>query len=411
MRIEAADFELAKHLVSEGLVSEDLVSEDLANEGRSDRCAALLFRLDRAGLLTRSLRSGGRRLVSCVPQRAPPGPPPPSPPEGPVLLSAYAFARAEAGAVSLMTPGAWAAMILHARDLLPLLHDLSVGRPASELQASGISEAAIRALIAMMSWCDLLERGEEGWSTHDLLFHARTRAGFARGLRGKIDGASSSSAVPAAGRSGDGVRRIRLAPPDRDQLIAADPPYALVAEQRCSIRRQGTTPLDAAQLSEFLFRTLHQRDGRRPYPSGGARYPLQAYVAVHRCIGLAGGLYAYDPARHELSSVSAPEPTFDRLLAEAAGAAAVELPPQILLVLAAQYDRMHGSYPDIAYSLILKEVGAVFQAAMLAAAAMGLAACPLGCGNSLLFAELTGVDPLVESSVGELMLGSLAEPA
>jgi SagB-type dehydrogenase family enzyme len=138
---------------------------------------------------------------------------------------------------------------------------------------------------------------------------------------------------------------------------------------------------------------------------------LHAYVAVHRCLGLAGGLYAYEPARHELSTVSEPGPAVDQLLAEAAGAAAVELPPQILLVLAAQYDRMQESYPDIAYSLILKEVGAVFQAAMLAAAAMGLAACPLGCGNSLLFAELAGVDPLVESSVGELMLGSLAETA
>jgi SagB-type dehydrogenase family enzyme len=185
----------------------------------------------------------------------------------------------------------------------------------------------------------------------------------------------------------------------------------LVAEQRCSIRQQGTRPLTATQLSEFLFRTLHQRNGRRPYPSGGARYPLHAYVAVHRCLGLAGGLYAYEPARHELSTVSEPGPAVDQLLAEAAGAAAVELPPQILLVLAAQYDRMQESYPDIAYSLILKEVGAVFQAAMLAAAAMGLAACPLGCGNSLLFAELAGVDPLVESSVGELMLGSLAETA
>jgi hypothetical protein len=33
----------------------------------------------------------------------------------------------------------------------------------------------------------------------------------------------------------------------------------------------------------------------------------------------------------------------------------------------------------------------------------------LGCGNSLLFSELVGIDPLIESSVGELMLGSLAE--
>ena len=208
LQIEAADFELVKHLVS----------EDLANEGRTERelherasatdpggdattrCAALLFRLDRAGLLKRSLCSGGRRLVSCVPLRAPPGPPPPSPSEGPLLLSAYAFARAEAGAVSLMAPGAWAAMILHDRDLLPLLHDLSVGRPASELQATGISEPAIRALIALMSWCDLLERGEKRWSAHDLLFHACTRTGFTRGLRGKIE-AASLSAVQAAGKS------------------------------------------------------------------------------------------------------------------------------------------------------------------------------------------------------------------
>jgi SagB-type dehydrogenase family enzyme len=176
-----------------------------------------------------------------------------------------------------------------------------------------------------------------------------------------------------------------------------------------AVRRQGSTPPTAAQLSEFLFRTLHERDGRRPYPSGGARYPLQAYIAVHRCLGLAPGLCAYDAVRHELSTVGEPGAALDRLLTEAAGAAAVELPPQILVVLAAQYVRTQRIHPDIGYNLILKEVGAVFQAAMLAAAAMGLGACPLDCGNALLFSELAGIDPLIEGSVGELMLGSLAE--
>jgi hypothetical protein len=38
---------------------------------------------------------------------------------------------------------------------------------------------------------------------------------------------------------------------------------------------------------------------------------------------------------------------------------------------------------------------------------MGLSTCPLGCGNALLFSELVGVNPLTESSVGELMVGSL----
>jgi SagB-type dehydrogenase family enzyme len=94
------------------------------------------------------------------------------------------------------------------------------------------------------------------------------------------------------------------------------------------------------------------------------------------------------------------------LLADAAGAAN-DQPPQILLVLTARYSRMRRLYEDLSYSLILKEVGTVFQVAMMAAAAMGLGTCPLGCGDSILFSELIGVDPLTETSVGELMLGSL----
>jgi SagB-type dehydrogenase family enzyme len=101
----------------------------------------------------------------------------------------------------------------------------------------------------------------------------------------------------------------------------------------------------------------------------------------------------------------------DRLLADAAGAAAVDAVPQILVVLAAQHPRMQRTYPDIGYCLILKEVGAVFQAAMMSAAVMELAACPLGNGNTLLFSELVGIDPLIESSVGELMLGSREDGA
>ena len=136
---------------------------------------------------------------------------------------------------------------------------------------------------------------------------------------------------------------------------------------------------------------------------------MKAYLAVHRCLGVAPGLYAYDPARHELITIGEPGPGLDRLLADAAGAANVAVPTQILLVLAAQYIRTQRVYGDLSYSLILKEVGAVFQVAIMAAAAMGLSTCQLGCGNALLFSELTGVNPLTETSVGELMVGSLGE--
>jgi SagB-type dehydrogenase family enzyme len=416
MWVEPTEFEVIKRLTAGGN-SETELQQGLqliaSDPNGTIRCAALLFRLDRAGLLARSLISSGRRLASCVPLREPPGPLPQSPPEAPVRLSPYALARAEANAVSLEVPGSWARMTLHDRHLLPLLYDLSVRRQTSELAtaAAGHSAEAILALLALMSWCDLLECGDHGWSAHDLLFHTSTRAGYARVLRGKIDVGSDEGAQAAPSATVHGMHRIPLERPDLHRLLAEDPPHALVSEQRQSIRRQGSVPPTSAQLSEFLFRTLHERDGRRPYPSGGACYPLKAYVAVHRCLGIAPGLYAYDPTSHELVAVVKPGPGFERLLADAAGAAGAELPPQILIVLAAQYVRTQRIYPDIGYSLILKEVGAVFQAAMMAAAAMGLSTCPLGCGNALLFSELVGVNPLIEGSVGELMLGSLDENA
>jgi SagB-type dehydrogenase family enzyme len=104
------------------------------------------------------------------------------------------------------------------------------------------------------------------------------------------------------------------------------------------------------------------------------------------------------------------EAAVERLLADAAAAANLDRPPQVLVLLAARFERTARTYGDLAYSLILKEAGAVFQAAMLAAAAMGLAACPLGCGDSLDFSKLAGVSPLVETSVGELILGSVEGP-
>jgi SagB-type dehydrogenase family enzyme len=371
------------------------------------RCAALLYRLERRGLLARTLSSSGLRLASYIPVRPPPDDLPEHLPHGPLRLSPHAAARAEARLVVFDVPGAWAKMVIHERDLLSLLHDLAAGTLADEITAK-LPAYPIPAILALMDWCGLLDRGNsQGWTTHDLLFHARTRAGYTRGLRGKIAAKGDDGAAPQPDDSFHGARRIPLEQPARDRMLAGDPPYAQVAEQRRSIRRQGSTPLTAAQLSEFLFRTLHERDGRRPYPSGGSCYPLRAYVAVHHCLGVEAGLYAYDPVRHELIAVSEPGAALDRLLADAAGAAAVDVAPQTMIVLAARYARTHTTYPDIGYSLILKEVGAVFQAAMMAAAAMGLSSCPLGAGNALLFSELTGVNPLIESSVGELMLGSL----
>jgi oxazoline/thiazoline dehydrogenase len=373
------------------------------------RCAALLYRLDRLGLLARTLSSGGRRLATCVPLRPPTGSPPESPLERQLRLSPHAHVRVEGDVISVETPGSWARLIVHDRDLLPLLHDLAVGRSPSEIAALMVSHPAeaILAVLTLMGWCGLLGAREEEWSGHDLLFHARTRRGYARIVLGRRYPAVEGAAPPETAAPVEDRACITLEPPNVSRLLTEDPPYALVSERRRSIRRQGSVPITSSQLSEFLFRTLHEEAGRRPYPSGGACYPLKAYIAIHQCGGIPPGLYAYSAIRHVLVSVGEPGPALDRLLADAAAAAGIKQLPQILLVLAARFSRTQRVYADLSYSLILKEVGAVFQAAMLAAAAMGLATCPLGCGNSLEFSALVGVDPLIETSVGEMIVGSL----
>jgi SagB-type dehydrogenase family enzyme len=386
---------------------------DEPDGGAETSFAALMYRLDRAGLLARRLNSPGGRLVSCIPLRPPPGALPECRPQDVVRLSPRALAWSDGGVLSVERPGAWARLRIDSRALLPLLHDLAIDRPAGELAAgiAGCSESAILAALALMRWCGLLDSGgqDDGWSSHDLLFHVRTRYGYARTPLGKLSPADERADAPGTSAVAVEGAGVVLPVPDLQRLVAGDPPFASVSERRRSTRQQGSVALTLDQLSEFLFRTLHERGGRRPYPSGGSRYPLNCYLMVHRCGGLPRGLYAYHPARHDLIKVEERGAGLDRMLADAAAAADVGQPPQILLVLAARHARTGRMYGQLTYSLILKEVGAVFQAAMMSAAVMGLAACPLGCGNSLLFSDLLGVNPLTETSVGELMLGTLAD--
>jgi len=60
----------------------------------------------------------------------------------------------------------------------------------------------------------------------------------------------------------------------------------------------------------------------------------------------------------------------------------------------------------MAYSLILKNVGVLYQTMYLVATAMDLAPCAIGGGDSDLFARAAGLDYDSETSVGEFLIGS-----
>ena len=84
----------------------------------------------------------------------------------------------------------------------------------------------------------------------------------------------------------------------------------------------------------------------------------------------------------------------------------MESPPQVMLLLAARFGRTMWKYESMAYALVLKQVGILYQTMYLTATAMGLAPCALGGGNSDAFAAATGLDYYEETSVGEFLLGS-----
>jgi SagB-type dehydrogenase family enzyme len=79
---------------------------------------------------------------------------------------------------------------------------------------------------------------------------------------------------------------------------------------------------------------------------------------------------------------------------------------QILIIIAARFQRMSWKYSSMAYAATLKNVGVIFQTMYLVATAMGLAPCAIGSGNSDVFAHALGAGYCEESSVGEFLLGS-----
>jgi SagB-type dehydrogenase family enzyme len=144
----------------------------------------------------------------------------------------------------------------------------------------------------------------------------------------------------------------------------------------------------------------------RPYPSGGATYDTEIYLTIDRCEGVSKGIYHYHPLHHALYRLAEPNRYVESIIADAMHSAALDERPQVVITLASRFQRLSWKYRSIAYATVLKNAGVLYEAMYLVATAMGLSLCALGAGNSEMFGRAAGLDPLVESSVGELIRGS-----
>ena len=255
------------------------------------------------------------------------------------------------------------------------------------------------------------------WEFHDLLFHTRQRQGWNHDTFGAhFSFIGEIEPLPAVRPSWPGAPiALRDAP-------AGSEPFAEVLARRRSERRYRRS-VSVAELGALLDRAARIRAvrrsevsapsgrttrfevTRRPFPSAGATHALEIYPVVVRCDGLPTGIYHYDPARHALVRIRASSAGVARYLQDAKRAAGDEVEPQIVLAIAARFARMMWKYRAIAYGNILRDAGALYQTLYLAATELGLSPCGIGAGNSARFAEITGLDPLVEGTVGEFLIG------
>jgi SagB-type dehydrogenase family enzyme len=260
------------------------------------------------------------------------------------------------------------------------------------------------------------------WDFHDLLFHTRSTEGrHGNPLGGVYPYAGVISPLPAVRPRWPGKKiDLRKFAAAHSQPIS---PVAKLLRERHSTRSfDDQRPITLAELSRFLdstARVLSRGKSRidladagpvieyavRPYPSAGASYELELYLAVNKCEGLARGFYHYDAGGHTLVLIGPGTPEFEALLTGAEFAMDAPAAPQILITIAARFGRISWKYSSIAYALILKDVGVLMQTLYMMATDMGLGGCAIGITNIDLFAKMTGIEFYVEGPVGQFAIG------
>jgi SagB-type dehydrogenase family enzyme len=406
------------------------VAEERDGNLGAEGVARLLDRLRAGGWLKITVTCQGRALYTLESLRPPPPPPGPAVIQSPPVLSRFALLRRDDEGLLLESPRAWCDIRVHDPAVLSVLGGLADPR-AGAVAGFLPAEAALR-VTRDLCWAQLAvptpntedtELRLRQWKPHELWFHDRSRLGiraeFAANYGGTFWARDRFEPLPARPEPFAGPA-LDLYRPDLAALRRTDPTLTTVLEDRRTIRVSNEDdPITAQQLGEFLYRCVRNRktvvnEGveytSRPYPSGGGTYELEVYPLIRQVAGLEPGLYHYDTHEHQLRLVRAvSHPAVRRLLHT--NVPFGQGPAQVLLVISARVGRVMWKYEDMAYALILKHVGVLYQSMYLVATAMGLAPCGLGAGDAEAFTSATDRDPLQECSVAEFALSSRPEHA
>jgi SagB-type dehydrogenase family enzyme len=201
-------------------------------------------------------------------------------------------------------------------------------------------------------------------------------------------------AVPA------NARKIALVP--ADQIHLGDMSVREAIANRRSVRDFTDAALSLEELSYLLWATQGvtavQRDDTgatvqrfRAAPSGGARYPLETYLAINRVTGLAPGLYRYLPSEHQLVVLREDPQLGAQMQTACYGMPAVGGAAVVFIWSAVPY-RTEWKYTYLAHRMIAMESGHVCENLYLAAQSCGTGCCAALSYHQPRVDELLGLD-------------------
>ncbi|MCU0610202.1 MAG: SagB/ThcOx family dehydrogenase [Candidatus Eisenbacteria bacterium] len=192
---------------------------------------------------------------------------------------------------------------------------------------------------------------------------------------------------------------ITLPPPDLAGGISLNTALA----HRRSVREYADPRLSPDDLGALLWagQGITSPEGFRTAPSAGGLYPLTLYVATRAVEGLGAAVYRYDPEVHALTLTREP------FVPLALWAASLQQEPlrqaPAVIVVAGAVERTAAKYGDRARQYMLIEAGHAAQNILLEAAALGLAAVPVGAFYEGHAKEALGIteEPLLLIPVGK----------
>jgi SagB-type dehydrogenase family enzyme len=302
--------------------------------------------------------------------------------------------------------------------VIDVLRQFDAWRPLRQYLATvpAAARASVRRLVGELHRQRLLWRRDEPllaeeqamdawgqWNPSAGFFHSASReVSFIDmdTLIGQLAEQAISHPMPPALKEYPHARQVRLPTP---QTRGAFPQ---VLRARRTWRRFADAPLDLASLSTVLHLSAGvqqwaraEGEGRialKTSPSGGARHPIEIYVAARNVRSLAPGFYHYAADDHALARVGRARrlPPLDTLL-----------PTQwwyrdasALILFTAVFERTRWRYHGPrAYRAVLLEAGHVCQTFCLAATWLGLAPfCSMALADAAIEKAL-GLDGVSES--------------